>query len=292
MSTPVLLAIHAPAVGDTSAPAFTQVSADAPLLRVTDRAVTRGDGIFESVGVMDGRMQALDAHLARLARSARILDLPAPDADVWARATRAAVAAHEPAPERFAKLIMTRGPEHEDRPTAWVYVDDMEDYTAQRSEGIAVVTLSRGYPRDVVQTSPWLLQGAKTLSYAVHMAMLREAERRGAEDVIMTTSDGYLLEGPTSTLLVRLGDRLVTPRTDEGILAGTTQASAFSFLRDEGYDVAYESLPVEALSHSTGLWLLSSLRLAAPVRAVDRRPVAVDHALTDRLNDHLAARTQ
>src|SRR5690625_3744673 len=66
-----------------------------------------------------------------------------------------------------------------------------------------VVTLDRGLASTVVDTSPWLLPGAKTLSYAVNMAATREAVRRGAEDVLFVSTDGYALEGPTSTLLVR-----------------------------------------------------------------------------------------
>src|SRR5690625_7099343 len=71
-----------------------------------------------------------------------------------------------------------------------------------------VVTLDRGLASTVVDTSPWLLPGAKTLSYAVNMAATREAVRRGAEDVLFVSTDGYALEGPTSTLLVRHGDVL------------------------------------------------------------------------------------
>ena len=49
---------------------------------------------------------------------------------------------------------------------------------------------------------PWLLAGAKTLSYAVNMAALRHAERHGAGDVIFVSSDGYVLEGPRSTVVI------------------------------------------------------------------------------------------
>ncbi len=53
--------------------------------------------------------------------------------------------------------------------------------------------LDRGYRHDAERTSPWLLAGAKTLSYAVNRAMLREAARRGADDAIFVSSDGYVL---------------------------------------------------------------------------------------------------
>ena len=128
---------------------------------------------------------------------------------------------------------MTRGVEGTGTPTGWVYVDTGEDFTAAR-QGIRVVSLDRGYRHDVAETSPWLLQGAKTLSYATNRAALREAARRGADDVIFVSSDGYALEGPTSNVIVRNGDRVRTPQTDQGILAGTTQASVFEFFEARG----------------------------------------------------------
>ena len=50
-----------------------------PLLHADDLAVVRGDGIFESLLVRDGRPCLLEAHLGRLTQSARLMDLPEPD---------------------------------------------------------------------------------------------------------------------------------------------------------------------------------------------------------------------
>src|ERR1700732_1887339 len=52
---------------------------DAPLLHADDLAAVRGDGIFETLLVRDGQPCLLEAHLQRLAQSAKMTDLPAPD---------------------------------------------------------------------------------------------------------------------------------------------------------------------------------------------------------------------
>ena len=57
-------------------------------------------------------------------------------------------------------------------------------------------------PAEGAADMPWLLAGAKTLSYAVNMAALRHAERQGAGDVIFISSEGNVLEGPRSTVVI------------------------------------------------------------------------------------------
>ena len=140
-------------------------------------------------------------------------------------------------------------------------------------------------------TSPWLLAGAKTLSYAVNRAALREAARRGADDVLFVSSDGYLLEGAVSNLLLRRGNQLITPRVDLGILAGTTQADLYTWAEAEGFVTGYELLTPADLERADAAWLVSSVRHVAPVRAVDGVERPIDAELTERLNAALHART-
>ena len=279
------------AAGD---PGYALADFGAPQVRVTDLAVTRGDGVFETVAVIDGHPQALEPHLARLAHSAALLDLPEPDADVWRAAVLAGIADYRSRnggdDELFAKLILSRGVEGEGRPSGWVFVDEGEDFSRQRL-GIRVVTLDRGWPHDVAETSPWLLAGAKTLSYAINRAAGREAARRGADDVIFLSSDGYALEGPTSNVILLADGVIRTPQTDQGILAGTTQAAVFSFFEGRGYPTEYRRITADELSSADALWLVSSVRQAAPITALDDRDYPVDAALTAELNAYLLSRT-
>lgn len=275
---------------DPAADAFTFAAPLEEHLQVQDLGIIRGDGVFETITVVDGHPQAVEPHLARFVRSAAMLDLPEPDVDAWRRAVEAVCAELDPVREAFVKTVLTRGVEGSDRPTGWAYAAPSGDSTAARTEGISVVVLDRGYRHDVERTSPWLLQGAKTLSYAVNMAALREAVRRGADDALFVSSDGYVLEGTRANLIMKVGDRLVTPRTDIGILAGTTQADVFRFAEQEGIDTAYELVTLADLRAADALWLVSSVRQAAPIRSVNGEERAVDADLTDRINEFLLAR--
>ncbi|QAY58774.1 aminodeoxychorismate lyase [Microbacterium protaetiae] len=271
---------------DDFAATFTVLDPAAPALSVSELSTQRGDGIFESIGVVDGHPQEVAAHLERLAHSAALCDLPAPHLGQWRQAIGRAAAACG-AGESVIKLILSRGVEHGPAPTAWVTAATAADNSAVRERGIRVVTLDRGIDSGAADRAPWLLLGAKTLSYAVNMAAIREAHRRGADDAVFVSSDGILLEAPTASLILKKDGRFVTPAAGSGILHGTTQISLFEHLAQLGHSTAYETLPVEALMRADAAWLVSSVRLAAPISAVDGVELSADSALTASINDYL-----
>ena len=178
----------------------------APLLHADDLAAVRGDGVFETLLVRDGRPCLLEAHLGRLTQSARMTELPAPDLPRW----RDAVAAGSrrtgwpgAAARECCGWSTAEGAKAARPPTAFATIGALPArVAAARREGVAALTLARGLPAEGAAEMPWLLAGAKTLSYAVNMAALRHAERHGAGDVIFVGSDGYILEGPRSTVVI------------------------------------------------------------------------------------------
>lgn len=283
--------------------------ASQPQLLVTDQGATRGDGIFETMLAVGGTVRKIQAHLDRLAGSADAMDLVIPSEGEWRRAIAAALnehrAQHPPASgaadELVVKLVVTRGAEGAAAPTAWVQVSPVGAAARrQRGTGIDVILLDRGYDSDAAERAPWLLLGAKTLSYAVNMAALRHAHKQGADDVIFISSDGRVLEGPTSTVLlahVETSDdgtavkRLITPQLDSGILPGTSQGALFAAAKAAGWELGYGPLEPRDLLDADAVWLISSVRLLAPVNRIDGEEIgtpSVQKELTAELNELFA----
>lgn len=254
-------------------------SPDAPLLHADDLAAVRGDGVFETLLVRDGRACLSEPHLQRLTQSAALTDLPEPDLPRWRSAIEVATRqwCAGSADEGAMRLIYSRGREGGSVPTAFVVVNAVpERVTAVRRGGLAAITLDRGLPATGVDAMPWLLAGAKTLSYAVNMAALRHAARQDAGDVIFVSTDGYILEGPRSTVVIATASEtpcLLTPPPWYPILRGTTQQALFEVARDKGYDCDYRALRVTDLHAAQGVWLISSMTLAARVHTLDGRPL-------------------
>ncbi|MFD5094914.1 aminodeoxychorismate lyase [Amycolatopsis thailandensis] len=245
---------------------------EAAHLRVDDLGLLRGDGVFETILVVDGRPRELRPHLERLARSAAMLDLPEPDLADWERAAQVVVDNWSGTAEIALKLVYTRGidGDPEAKPFGFALgVEIDEKVLRARVEGVAAITLERGIEPDLAERAPWLLLGAKSISYGVNMAALREAGRRGASDVIFTAADGSVFEGPTSTVVLAKDKTLYTPPATIGILPGTTQAALFRGAERAGWSVKVEPLKVSDLTGGEGLFLASSVRKLTRVHTLD-----------------------
>jgi 4-amino-4-deoxychorismate lyase len=249
-----------------------------PLLHADDLAAVRGDGAFETLLVRDGVACLVEAHLQRLTQSAKYMDLPKPDLADWRRAIGLATQqwAAGTTEEGALRLIYSRGRESDPVPTGYVMVNPVpERVAAVRRDGLAAITLDRGLPANGADAMPWLLAGAKTLSYAVNMAALRHAARHGAGDAVFVSSDGFILEGPRSTVVIATDSEhggnlcLLTPPPWYPILRGTTQQALFEVARSKGYDCDYHPLRVADLLAAQGVWLVSSMTLAARVHTLD-----------------------
>jgi 4-amino-4-deoxychorismate lyase len=245
-----------------------------PVLRADDLGVLRGDGCFETIRVVDaGRaaLDSLDAHLARLVRSAARLDLPAPDLAAWRQLIAEVLAAWGRPGEAVLRLVLTRGPEGTGQPTGYALLSPLPAHIpGHRRDGVRIVTLSRGMPADATVDAPWLLGGVKTISYAMNMAALRHARSVGADDAIFVSTDGIVLEGPTATVLWSAGGVLHTPPPEPlGLLDGTAVRTLLGRLGPDGPAVRTGTGTVADLHAADGVWLVSSGRLVVEVIEID-----------------------
>ena len=87
--------------------------------------------------------------------------------------------------------------------------------------------------------------------------------------IFFTASDGVVLEGPTSNLILATGRTLRTPPPNIGILPGTTQAGLFRAAERAGWSVKIESIKLDELSGADALFLASSVRKITRVHTLD-----------------------
>jgi branched-subunit amino acid aminotransferase/4-amino-4-deoxychorismate lyase len=220
--------------------------ADEASIPVTDEGLLRGDGVFEVIRVYAGRPFALDDHLRRMARSAANLrleiDISAVRADVDALLDEAGPV------DAYLRLLVTRG---------------------GRRIGL-VERLRRHEPTvalaGVEYVPPRVLDNIKSLSYAGNMLATRLAQEAGADEALLVTPHGRILEGPTSSFFVSLdGETLVTPPLSDRVLDSITRRALFAILDN----VREEVVTREDLRRAREAFLASTTREVQAVSRID-----------------------
>ena len=251
------------------------VDPETPVLRADDLGVARGESVFETLRIAGGRAAFLDLHLERFARSAARVAIELPGG--WPELVALATGAWD-ADDGVLRLTCSKGAPGAG-PVGFALVTPVPATSvAAREHGVSAVTLALGVPARLRVDAPWLLGGVKSTSYAVNMATLRAAEAAGVEDAVWTSSDGYVLEAPTSTVAWVTDGRLVTPPAEQvGTLPGTTAAVALA-LSPVPVDVRLGT--VDELRGADEVMLLSSVRGVTPVVRLDGRALPVGPVTT------------
>jgi 4-amino-4-deoxychorismate lyase len=238
-----------------------------PWLRADDEAVLRGRAAFETLRVYEGRPFRLAEHLERLARSAEVLELDAPDGPGLERLVGEALGGLGDV-DAVLRLVWTPGAGH--GPTGFALVTPLpEGADAMRARGIELATLQLAIGTTARQASPWLLAGVKSTSYAVNMAAQHEARKRGADDALFLSLEGIALECPTSNVWFVEDGVLHTPGLDLGILAGVTRDTLLAAAADARMDVEEGAYPRARLAAAAEIFTSSSVREVMPVVRMD-----------------------
>ncbi|MER6582679.1 aminotransferase class IV [Nonomuraea sp. NPDC001023] len=228
---------------------------------VFDHGLMVGDGVFETIKIVDGESFALTRHLDRLTLSAQRMDLPEPDVEAIAEGVGKLLAAAPAWPLGRIRITYTSGP----GPLG-------SDRGNQGTTSIVIVDEQKPFPETAhVAVVPWprnergALSGVKSTSYGDNAKALLHAKNQGAGEAIFGNLAGDLCEGTGSNIFIVRDGRLITPTLASGCLAGVTRALVLEWCGGEETDV-----PLQALYEAEEAFLTSTTRDIQPIRLVDR----------------------
>jgi len=245
----------------------------AGVLAVTDHGFTVGDGVFESIKVLDGRPFALTRHLDRLDRSATGLGLAPPDP---AEVRRGVDALLDGASDPLGRLRVT-------------YTAGPAPMGSGRGDGDATLVVAyspiQPFPRSTaVTTVPWprnergATAGLKTTSYAENVIALAHVAERGSSEAIFATTTGNLCEGTGSNVFYVVDDELRTPTLASGCLAGVTRALVLEWYGGREVDE-----PIEVAQGADEAFLVSTTRDVQAIARWDDRELPAPGPVTEQV---------
>ena len=243
------------------------------LIPISDDGLLRGDGVFEVSRLYQGVPFAHDEHIIRMRRGAENLRLPA-DFDALEAETEALLEAAGPVDGQI-RVVLTRGGRR------IVAVEPLPPQPA--AARVATITYQ----------PTLLLDGVKSLSYAVNMLAGRLAKERGFDEGLFVTPEGTVLEGPTWTFFWVKDGQLLTPPLEDHILDSITRRLVI-----ESSGAIERSCTRDDLYSADEAFIASSAREVQPITQIDDHtlpqppgPVstAAHEALLDRIEREVRA---
>ncbi|WP_062520622.1 aminotransferase class IV [Demequina silvatica] len=203
---------------------------DEPIVRAGDHGWTVGDGVFETIEVVDGRAFALRRHLRRLAYSAARMGMPEIDQETVREAVGEVLGAATGLTRLRITVSSGLGPMSSARGggphTIVVTANDAPPLTECRAVRV---------PWRRNERSP--LAGVKSTSYAENAVMMDFARSRGADEALLANTHGHLCEGTASNVLIERGGEIVTPPLASGCLPGIIRGLALEWGAEAGIPI-------------------------------------------------------
>jgi len=202
---------------------------------IEDRGFQFGDGVYEVIRTYNGRPFALEAHLARLDRSAKALDLTQPYSSVvWTDHVLEGIrrAAY---PEAKIYIQVTRGVAPRDHA-----------YSAEATPTV-VMTVREFHPLDksiqaagveamTVEDIRWGRCDIKSVNLLANVLARQQVKQARVFEAILVRA-GLVTEGAVSNVMVVHGGAVATAPEGPRILSGVTRAVVLNLALSEGVPV-------------------------------------------------------
>lgn len=227
-----------------------------------DRGLQYGDGLFETMAAIGGRVRRFDAHLARLGEGCRRLGMPMPPegllADECARAL-------EGMGNGTVKLTVTRGPGPRGyRPPAEPKVTRIVQSAAPRPRGDTQPPLVVRLCETRLGQNP-VLAGIKHLNRLEQVLACAEWSDPSVGEGLMLSVDGRLIAATAANVFMVEQGTLVTPAIRDCGVAGVMRQAVLDAAAELGIRASVIDVQPERLMHADEVFLTNAVSGIRPV---------------------------
>lgn len=244
------------------------LSADKAVIHADDRGFLMGDGVYDTILAEDGVAVFLEDHLERLARSLAKTSIAV--RDDFAKIVRRLLRENPFDPARI-RITVSRGR----------HLGPVGMYHSTKATRLVVVSPDRlpapdaAYTLHTYSSGGAAIPGVKGTSLAGNIMARTVADRHGADETLLLTYDGIVLEGGTSNIFWLAKNTLCTPSLDLPILPGITRKYILAAARKTGLKIAEGRYRLQDIAASDGVFVTSSVRGMVRVGKIDRYKIPV-----------------
>jgi branched-chain amino acid aminotransferase len=226
------------------------VDSDAPILSANSRSYRYGDGFFESMRLIDGRLHFASRHLARIEKSILLLHFSQPvgfvlgDFETWIESQCANLKVQN---ARIRCTFFREGQgfylpeESETHSILEIIPTDLVGYP------LNVVGLALGNFKELTKNSNYL-SVLKTTSSLIYVMAGIHAREKSYDELVLYNEMGRVCEGISANIFGVTGEFIITPPISEFCIDGVMRRVVIELAQEYGYVVIERPLGEVELS--------------------------------------------
>lgn len=238
---------------------------------IFDRGLLFADGVYEVVGVMNGKLVDYAGHMSRLDRSLRELDMKKPLDDDEFLAVHRELVKRNDISEGLVYLQVTRGAADRD----FVFDDSLEPTVflfTQVKPGLENHVANKGVTLKSVPDLRWARRDIKSVGLLAQVMAKQAAKAAGAHEALMI-KDGYVSEGGSTTAYIVKDGTVITRPLSNDILPGITRAALLDLVKEKGVGLEERLFTLEEAYNADEAFITSASSYVCPVIAIDGRKI-------------------
>lgn len=237
------------------------------LVDVSDRGFQYGDGLFETLEILQGKALFLDRHLQRLTHGCQRLLLPPPDWQILQQETQQLISHTE---HGVLKIIITRGSGgrgyRQPEPIVPTRLLSLHPYP-QYPDTLQTQGISVRFCNQLLSINP-SLAGIKHLNRLEQVLARAEWQDDAIQEGLMLDSYGHVIEGTMSNLFIVKNAVLYTPALTQSGIAGIVRQLVLEFAEQLSLSVSIQSLDKEQLLAADEVFVTNSVIGIWPVKQI------------------------
>lgn len=246
------------------------------------RAVRFGFGLFETMLIVDGKIQLEEYHWDRLYNGLKDLDFVMPELmdKEWMKQEIMRTVEKN----NISKLCRVRFQVYAgkgglfDGQNPWsefiIYCERVEQHLLQLNEkGIRLTYAER------LAKSQDSLANYKTTNAMIYALGARQANLKGADDAIILNTNGNPIETTIANIFCVKDDIVYTPALSEGCVAGVMRKHIIKELTNKGFTVKEGIITKDFLKSADAVFATNAIRRLKWVEYIDEQQYAIDKIL-------------